>query len=179
MSPASKTVIETRGEREIVIRRSFDAPAELVFDAWTNPDVVSGWWVPEAHGVEGVRFEADVRVGGSWRYVLRAPAESPGETGGAGAWAEFAMSGRYIEVVRPSRLVYTEVFEPTAAGPSPEIPESVVTVTFEEERGRTHLVSRIVCASQEFRDAYLANMEPATSAAMDKLAGLVESKSSN
>jgi uncharacterized protein YndB with AHSA1/START domain len=168
MSGASKTVIETRGEREIVIKRSFDAPAELVFDAWTKPELVRTWWVPEAHGVEGVRFEADVRAGGSYRYVLRVPAE-----GGAGA--EFAMSGRYLEVVRPSRLVHTEVFEPTAAGPEPGAEEVVVTVTFEEVRGRTHLVSRIVCPSKEVRDAYLANMEPATSAAMEKLADLLES----
>ncbi len=173
MSPGNKTVIETRGELEIVIKRSFDAPAEFVFDAWTKPELVRHWWVPEAHGVEGVRFEADVRPGGSYRYVLRAPAEGSGEAAGAGA--EFAMSGRYIEVVRPSRLVHTEVFEPTAAGPEPDAQEAIVTVTFEEVRGRTHLVSRIVCASKEMRDAYLANMEPATSAAMDKLADLLES----
>jgi uncharacterized protein YndB with AHSA1/START domain len=85
------------------------------------------------------------------------------------------MSGRYLEVVRPSRLVHTEVFEPTAAGPEPGAEEVVVTVTFEEVRGRTHLVSRIVCPSKEVRDAYLANMEPATSAAMEKLADLLES----
>ena len=84
MSPANKTVIETRGELEIVIRRSFDAPAELVFDAWTRPELVRSWWVPEAHGVEGVRFDADVRAGGTYRYVLRAPAESSGEAAGAG-----------------------------------------------------------------------------------------------
>lgn len=188
MNPARKTVIETLGDREIVIRRSFDAPAALVFDAWTKPDVVRLWWVPEAHGVEGVRFEADVRVGGTWRYVLRAPVVGPDESGavsdagseaGSGAtWAEFAMSGWYMEVERPSRLVYTEVFEPTATGPVPEIPSSIVTVTFVEKDGRTQLLSRIVCASREFRDAYLANMEPATSAAMDKLASLVESKPS-
>jgi uncharacterized protein YndB with AHSA1/START domain len=173
MNRANKTVIETKGDLEIVIRRSFDAPAALVFDAWTKPEFVRNWWVPEAHGVEGVRFEADVRVGGSYRYVLRAPT---GEA--AGAWAEFAMSGRYIEVVRPSRLVHTEVFEPTAAGPEPGAQEVVVTVTFEEERGRTHLVSRIVCPSKEVRDGYLANMEPATSAAMEKLADLLESQRS-
>jgi uncharacterized protein YndB with AHSA1/START domain len=173
MSPGSKTVIETRGEREIVIKRSFDAPAELVFDAWTRPEFVRRWWVPEAHGVEGVRFEADVRVGGSYRYVLRAPTGDA-----AGTWAEFAMSGRYIEVVRPSRLVHTEVFEPTAAGPEPDAQEAVVTVTFDEVRGRTNLVSRIVCSSKDYRDAYLANMEPATSAAMEKLADLLESQRS-
>lgn len=173
MSSANKTVIETRGEREIVIKRSFDAPAELVFDAWTKPELVRRWWVPEAHGVEGVSFEAEVRTGGSYRYVLRAPAEGSGEAAGAGA--EFAMSGRYIEVVRPSRLVHTEVLGPAAAGAEPYAPEVLVTVTFEEDRGRTRVVSRIVCASKEARDDYLAAMEPATSAAMEKLAELLES----
>ena len=173
MNPANRTVIETRGDREIVIKRSFDAPAELVFDAWTKPELVRRWWVPEAHGVEGVRFEADVRAGGSYRYVLRAPAEGSGDAAGAGV--EFAMSGRYLEVVRPSRLVHTEVLGPADAGAEPYAPEALVTVTFDEDRGRTRVVSVIVCASKEARDAYFAAMEPATSAAMGKLADLLDS----
>jgi uncharacterized protein YndB with AHSA1/START domain len=170
MSPASKTVIEARGDREIIIKRTFDAPVELVFDAWTKPELVRRWWAPAALGVEPVRFDADVRAGGSYRYVVRAPAVEE-----LGAGAAFAMSGRYVEVVRPSRLVYTEVFEPTADGPEPGAEEVVVTVTFEEDRGRTHVVSLTVCPSKEARDGYLTAAEAGTSAAMDQLDDLLRS----
>ena len=124
-APKNRTSVELRGEREIIISRTFNAPARIVFDAWTRPEFVKRWWAPQAQCVTMVGCEADVRVGGAYRYQLRTP------DGNA-----FAFSGRYTEITPPSRLVYTQVFEPMA-----EAGEMRITVTFEEREGKTHLVS--------------------------------------
>jgi uncharacterized protein YndB with AHSA1/START domain len=109
--------------------------------------------------------EAEVRVGGSYRYVVKL------ERGG-----QFAFTGRYIEVAPPSRLVYTEVFEPTAAGAKPDDPAVVVTVTFEEQNGRTFMTSRSLCPSKDVRDAIIASgMEHGMRETMDALDALVAS----
>jgi uncharacterized protein YndB with AHSA1/START domain len=161
------TTLEVRGDREIVIARAFDAPARIVFEAWTNPELVSRWWAPRALGVSVVTCEADVRVGGRYRYVFR-PA-------GAG---EMAFSGEYLEVTPPSRLVYTQVFEPTASGAQPEDQAIVVTVTFEERDGRTHLVSRSLCPSRDVRDAIIASgMERGMRESMQQLEVLLTTRS--
>jgi uncharacterized protein YndB with AHSA1/START domain len=106
-----------------------------------------------------------VRVGGSYRYVLRL------DTG-----SEFAFSGTYIEVTPHSRLVYTEIFEPTATGANPGDAEVIVTVTFDEADGKTHLVSRSLCPSKDVRDAIIASgMEHGMRETMDQLDELVAS----
>src|SRR5687767_4302232 len=87
-------------DTEIVITREFNAPRELVFDAWTKPEHIKRWW-----GLRGSTVsvcEVDLRVGGKWRWVLG----SPDDEGGA-----HAFSGQYLEVVRPERLVRTEWYE--------------------------------------------------------------------
>jgi uncharacterized protein YndB with AHSA1/START domain len=112
-----------------------------------------------------VSCDADVRVGGSYRYVLRL------DTG-----SEFAFSGTYIEVTPHSRLVYTEIFEPTATGANPGDAEVIVTVTFDEADGKTHLVSRSLCPSKDVRDAIIASgMEHGMRETMDQLDELVAS----
>ena len=114
-------------------------------------------------GCRSTSCDADVRVGGGYRYVLRL------KTGQL-----MAFSGTYSEVTPPTRLVYTEIFEPTAAGANPGDPALVVTVTFDEENGRTHLVSRSLCPSKDVRDAILATgMEHGMRETMDQLEALV------
>jgi uncharacterized protein YndB with AHSA1/START domain len=109
------------------------------------------------------RCEAEVRVGGCYRYVLRC------NTG-----AEFAFSGKYTEVTPHSRLVYTQVFEPTASGANPGDAEIMITVTFDEQDGRTHLVEHVLCPSQELRDMILASgMERGLRLTLDELDELV------
>jgi len=95
--PGSATVT-TPSEREILITRTFDAPAERVFDAWTTPEHVRRWWGSEEAPL--VECDIDLRIGGSWRYVTL------GTDG-----TEFAWHGTYREIERPGRLVSTEVFE--------------------------------------------------------------------
>lgn len=163
----NQTTMDLEGDREIVIRRAFNGPAYIVFDAWTKPEYVRRWWSPESQCVTLVSCDAEVRVGGRYRYVMRH------QNGN-----EMAFSGVYKEVSPPSRLVYTEIFEPTAAGADPNQEGVVVTVTFDERDGKTYLVSRSMCPSKEVRDVIIASgMEHGMREAMDQLDELVASLS--
>jgi uncharacterized protein YndB with AHSA1/START domain len=161
----NQTTMDLEGDREIVIRRTFNGPARIVFDAWTKPELVRRWWAPKSHCGSVAACDADVRVGGHYRYVIRMDSGH-----------EFAFSGKYMEVTPPSRMVYTEIFEPTASGAKPGETGIVVTVTFDERDGKTHLVSRSLCPSTEVRDTILASgMEHGMREAMDQLEELVAS----
>jgi uncharacterized protein YndB with AHSA1/START domain len=159
----SRTSLERTSDREIVIARTFDGPARIVFDAWTRPELVSRWWAPGSLGVSMVSCDADVRVGGEYRYVLK---PDQGD--------EFAFSGRYTEIAPPSRLAYTAFFEPQGRGPMGD--PAIVTVTFDERDGRTHVVSRELYPSKEVLDGALATgMERGLRVTMDQLDELVAS----
>jgi uncharacterized protein YndB with AHSA1/START domain len=161
---AERTTLEVKGDLEIVITRTFDAPAGIVFAAWTRPELVRRWWAPASLGVTIVSCDADVRVGGSYRYVLHH------------AGSEFAFSGRYTEVAPPSRIAYTQVFEPTASGAPPGDGDVLVTVTFEDDAGRTHVVSHTQCPSRDVRDGIIASgMEHGMRECMEQLDALVAS----
>src|SRR5678809_1181231 len=113
--PAMKrTTVERKSDRELVVTRTFNAPARLVFEAWTKPELFKQWWVPKSMGMTLRSCELDVRVGGGYRLVF-------------GQGMEFF--GKYIEVTPPSRLAWTNE-EGGEAGP-------VTTVTFEEKAGKT------------------------------------------
>ena len=115
------TTVERTSEREFAVTRTFDAPARLVFEAWTKPELLRLWWVPKSIGMSLLSCEMDVRVGGSYRFVF-----------GHDASKTVAFFGRYIEVTPHSRLVWTN--EEGDGG------EAVTTVTFEEKAGKTLLV---------------------------------------
>jgi uncharacterized protein YndB with AHSA1/START domain len=158
MNAKNHTSMEIRHEREIVIARTFNAPARVVFDAWTRADLVKRWWAPRSHHVTMAGCEADVRVGGAYRYVLRR------DTGD-----EIAFSGTYNEIVPHTRLVYTQVFEPMR-----DAGEAVITVVLREQDGKTHLTSVEVYPSQEARDgAIAAGMESGMRETMDQLEDLL------
>jgi uncharacterized protein YndB with AHSA1/START domain len=128
------TTFTTPSDREIVATRVFDAPRRLVWDAFTKPEHVSQWML----GPEGWTMpvcEIDLRPGGKWRWVWRM-------TDGT----EMEMNGEYREVVAPERLVNTESW-------GGDWPETVNTVVFTEEGGRTRTVSTVVYPSKEARDA--------------------------
>jgi len=159
------TTMELESDREIVIARTFNGPARIVFDAFTKPEFVKRWWAPKSLGDSVVSIDGDVRVGGKYRYVLRASGGNP-----------VAFSGQYTEVAPPSRLVYTQAFEPTASGAPPGAGDLVITVTFDERDGKTRLVERISCPSKEVRDMVLASgMEHGMRETMDQLDELVAS----
>ena len=133
------TTSERRSERELVVTRTFDAPARIVFEAWTKPELLKKWWAPKTFGVSFLSCEADVRVGGKYRFVFGHPA-SP---------EPMAFFGRYLEVTPPSRLVWTN--EEGAEG------GQITTVTFEEKGGRTLLVMHDLYPSKEALDAAIAS----------------------
>lgn len=162
----NQTSMELKGDREIVIARTFNGPPRIVFDAWTRPELVRRWWAPDSRRVVVTACDADLRAGGTYRYVLRL--EKTGH--------QFAFSGRYTEVTPHSRLVYTELFEPDAGGANPGDIPLIVTVTFTGRDGKTDLVSHSLCPSPEVRDAILASgMEHGMRETMDQLDLLVAS----
>lgn len=122
--------VERTSDREVVVTRTFDAPARLVFAAWTQPELFKQWWVPKSMGMVLYACEMDVRVGGKYRLNF-------------GEGADFF--GRYLEVTPPSRLSWTNE-EGGEDG-------SVTTVTFEEKNGRTLVVVTELYLTKEALDA--------------------------
>lgn len=155
-----ETTMELTGDREIVITRTFNGPARIVFDAFTRAEYVRRWWAPASHGVTIASCEADVRTGGAYRYVIR------GRRG-----EELGFSGVYTEVVPDARLVYTQVFEPMA-----QMGSVVVAVTFGEHDGKTDVTMHSLYPSTQARDAIIASgMEHGMRETMDQLEELVVS----
>ena len=112
----NRTTVERKSERELVVTRTFNAPARIVFEAWTKPELIKRWWIPKSTGMTLLSCEADVRVGGTYRFVIRHGDAEP-----------MAFHGKYIEVTPNSRLVWTN--EESDGG-------AVTTVTFEEKGAR-------------------------------------------
>jgi uncharacterized protein YndB with AHSA1/START domain len=138
MTDTGTLQITTPSEREIVMSRVFDAPRNLVFDAWTKPELLERWL-----GVRGgwsmVVCEIDLKVGGAYRFVWRGP-----------DGAEMGMGGVYREIVSPERLVATESFD------DPWYPgEAVDTTVLVEEGGKTTATTTVLYESEEIRDAVL------------------------
>ena len=149
-------------EREIVLTRAFDAPRDLVFEAWTTPEHVRRWWGPRS--ATPVHFEAEVRPGGEWRYVIL------GQDGN-----EVPFKGVYREVTRPDRLVYTEIFD---VEPFNQGEPAVNTVTFTEEGGKTLVTVTTDYQTQEVRDFVLSTgMEGGAAESYDRLGELLQSMS--
>jgi uncharacterized protein YndB with AHSA1/START domain len=121
-------------DREIIITRVFDAPRELVFDAWTDAEHVTHWWGPR--GFSTTTHEMDLRPGGVWRFLMHGPDGT-----------DYDNKVTFVEVVKPERLVYNH-------GPDHEggAPPFEVTVTFQEEGRKTRLTLRLLFGSAEERD---------------------------
>ena len=138
-SRKSRTTVERKSERELVVTRSFNAPAHIVFEAWTKPELLKRWWAPKSFGVSFLTCEADVRAGGTYRFVFTHPSsEQPME-----------FFGRYIEVKPHSRLAWTND-EGGEGG-------AVTTVTFEERGGETIVVMHDLYPSKKALDDAIAS----------------------
>ncbi|HVK74698.1 MAG TPA: SRPBCC family protein [Kofleriaceae bacterium] len=136
MNPGQLT-ITARGDRELAMTRVFAAPRELVFEAWTRPELVVRWL--GVHGGWSMDVcEIDLRVGGGYRFGWRGPGD-----------ARMGMRGVYREIVRPERLVSTEMFDGSAR-------EAIATMVLVERDGRTTLTMTVRYESKEVRDAMLA-----------------------
>ena len=143
------TTVERTSDREIIVTRTFNGPAHIVFEAWTKPELLKRWWTPESFGISFVSCEADVRTGGTYRFVFsHPPAEQP-----------MAFFGRYIEVAPPLRIVWTN--EESPDGP-------ISTVTFEERNGKTFLVLSELYPSKQALDDAIASGSTGTSGASEQ-----------
>lgn len=148
--------VTTPSEQEICMTRLFDAPRDLVFEVMTTPKHVKRWWGRLGEGYSVPECEIDLRVGGKWRFVNRHP-------GG-----EAVFYGEYREIAAPSRLVFTEIFEPYPDA------VSVVTSVFTEEGGKTRLTATVRYPSQEVRDMVLGTgMSRGAGISYDRLEDLV------
>ena len=146
----NRTTVERKSERELVITRTFNGPARIVFEAWTKPELFKRWWVPKSMGMSLRSCEMDVCVGGKYRLEFEPDA--------------MAFFGTYLEVTPHSRLVWTNE-ESGEGGP-------VTTVTFEDKGGKTLLVMHELYPSKEALDGAIAGMEggmPETFAQLDEL----------
>lgn len=146
----NRTTSERKSERELVMTRTFDAPARLVFEAWTTPELFKQWWVPKSSGATLLSCEQDVRVGGSYRLEFAHPT----------AATPMAFFGRYLEVVPNARLVWTNEESDDGA---------VTTVTFEEKEGKTLLVMCELYPSKQALDRATEGMDEAMPETFEQL----------
>ena len=135
----NRTAVERKSERDLVVTRTFSAPARIVFEAWTKPELLQRWWAPRSFGVSFLACEADVRTGGTYRFVF----------GHAASKQPIEFFGRYLEVTPHSRLVWTND-EGGEGG-------AVTTVTFEERGGETLVVMHDLYPSKEALDDAIAS----------------------
>jgi uncharacterized protein YndB with AHSA1/START domain len=146
---ANPTTVERKSERELVVTRTFNGPARLVFEAWTKPELFRQWWVPKSYGLTLLSCEMDVRVGGQYRLVFRHEDST----------MEFF--GTYLEVTPHSRLVWTND-EGDDGG-------QVTTVIFEEKGGKTLLIMHDLYPSKEAVDTGSTGAMPETFEQLDEL----------
>jgi uncharacterized protein YndB with AHSA1/START domain len=135
----NRTTVERKSERELVVTRSFNGPAHLVFEAWTRAELLMRWWAPKSFGISFISCEVDARTGGAYRFVFGHPASAQ----------PMAFFGRYIEVTPCSRLVWTN----EESGDS----GSVTTVTFEQRGATTLVVMHDLYPSKEALDEAIAS----------------------
>jgi len=137
----NRTTVERKSDREVVVTRTVNGPARIVFETWTKAELFERWWVPKSFGLTLLSCQVDARVGGKYRLVFRHPAsEQP-----------MAFFGRYIEVTPHSRLVWTNE-EAGEAG-------AVTTVTFEEKGDKTLVVVRDLYPSKEALEAGIGSTD--------------------
>jgi uncharacterized protein YndB with AHSA1/START domain len=156
----NETIVERTSDRELVVTRTFNAPAHIVFEAWTKPELLKRWWAPKSFGVSLFECDQDLRVGGAYRFAFGRDPKNPE-----------VFSGRYLEVDPPSRLVLTQLYERMS-----DVGDVVVTAAFEESAGRTRLTLRQLFPSKEALEGALASgMERGMRGTLDQLDELVAS----
>jgi uncharacterized protein YndB with AHSA1/START domain len=157
----NRTTVERKSDRELVVTRTVNAPARIVFEAWTNAELLQQWWVPRSFGLKLLSCEADVRIGGAYRLVFVHGNSEP-----------MAFHGKYLEVTPCSRLVWTNE-EGGDAG-------QITTVTFEEKAGKTLVVLSELYPSKEALDAARASgVEVGTLETFDQLDEFVRARSAS
>lgn len=154
----NRTSVERRGDRELVVKRTFDAPPSIVYRAWSQPELFLRWWVPKSlSGVSLVACEMDVRTGGKYRLEF-----------GAGGSDTMAFYGKYLEVVPDERIVWTNDEGEEGA---------ITTVTFEDQGGRTLVNFHEVYPSREALEEALQGSAAGLPEQLEQLDELLSSMS--
>ena len=157
LASSSRAKVTLPTEEQILIEREFEAPKHLVYEAYTTPDLVKRWW--HARRGQVTLVEIDLRVGGSWRYVMV-----------ANDGTEVGFHGEYRDIVPNERIVSTEVYEGLPEGVSEEDAATLNTTTFAEANGRTRLTILVQAKSKVARDAIIdSGMEDGLQDALDLL----------
>jgi uncharacterized protein YndB with AHSA1/START domain len=157
VTSSGTAVVTLPTDEQILITREFDAPRDLVYRAFTTPELVKRWW--HANRGEVTVAEIDLRVGGKWRYVSITP-----------DGFEVGFHGEYLEIVPDERVVTTEIYEGLPEGVSEDEAATVNTATFAEADGRTTLTILVQATSKESRDAIIeSGMEAGLQDALDLL----------
>lgn len=153
-----KTYVERASDTELVIRRVFRTRPETLFDAMTKPELLRRWWAPRSLGVELYECDAEVRVGGTYRYVF-----------GKNGEARMAFTGVYQEVEPGARVVYTQIFEPMR-----EAGAGIITAVYEAAQGGTLFTQRERFPSKEVLDGVIASgMERGMRETLEQLEALL------
>ena len=147
-STKSRSTVERKSDRELVVKRTINGPARIVFEAFSRPELFKQWWVPKSYGLNLLSCELDVRVGGKYRLVF------------SHEGSEMAFFGRYLEVVPDARLVWTNEESDDGA---------VTTVTFEEKDGKTLLVMSELYPSKRALDTATEGMDEAMPETFEQL----------
>jgi uncharacterized protein YndB with AHSA1/START domain len=151
----NRTTVEQKSDRELVVTRTFNGPARLVFEAWTKPELLERWWAPKSTGMTLLSCEADVRTGGAYRFVFGLAASEP-----------MSFHGKYLEVTPHARLVWTN----EEGGDN----GAITTVTFEEKASKTVVVVHELYPSKQALDAARASgVEAGTLEAFEQLEELL------
>jgi uncharacterized protein YndB with AHSA1/START domain len=140
MPARNEMTVDRVSDRELVVACTFDAPARVVYEAWTKPEHMKRWWAPKSFGAIMYECDNDLRIGGKFRFVF-----------GHEGQQKMAFSGVYKEVVPNAKLVATQIFEQM-----PHAGEAIVTTTFVETDGKTHLELRQLFPTKEALDGAVA-----------------------
>jgi uncharacterized protein YndB with AHSA1/START domain len=164
MTSSGTAVVTLPTDTQIRITREFEAPRHLVYRAWTTPELIMRWWSGERGEVTVA--DVDLRVGGTWRYLMV-----------ANEGFEVGFHGEFHEIVPDERIVNTEAYDTgPGADQAADADPTLVTTTFTEEGGRTTMVQVVECHSREVRDAIVASgMEEGMQESMDKLEAVAAS----
>jgi uncharacterized protein YndB with AHSA1/START domain len=151
---ANRTTVERKSDRELVATRTFDAPPQMVFKAWSQPDLFRRWWVPEGSGISLVSCDMDVRTGGKYRLEFGAGGDT------------MAFYGKYLDVVPNERIVWTNDEGEEGA---------VTTVTFEDQGGKTLLTFHELYPTTEALEEAMVGSAAGLPTQLDQLDELLSS----
>lgn len=144
----NETKMERKSDRELVVTRTFNAPAHIVYEAWAKPELFKQWWTPKSFGIHMVSCEMDIRPGGSYRLVFGMSAEKAAQFG-VDPSKTFEFFGKYTEIVPNTRMVWTN--DEDGGG------QTITTVTFEEKGGKTFVVVSDMYPSKQALDDAIAS----------------------